>query len=220
LTEDWREEKGIDVSNWESKSLGELVLESANGFSKRRSDNGKETVVLRLADFKNAERFVGNERTVKMDEKELKKYGMVNGDLLIIRVNGSRDLAGRFIEYKNTGETLEAYCDHFIRLRLDTTKILSRFASFVANSGEGRRYIELELVTSAGQNTINQPSVFGLMIDVPSLEEQAEIVRRVEKLFAYAERLEARYTSASEHVERLTPSLLAKAFRGELVRQE
>jgi type I restriction enzyme, S subunit len=34
------------------------------------------------------------------------------------------------------------------------------------------------------------------------------------------ERLEARYTSASEHVERLTPSLLAKAFRGELVSQE
>ena len=220
LTEDWREEKGVDVSNWESKSLGELVLESANGFSKRRSDNGKETVVLRLADFKNAERYIGNERTVKMDEKELKKYGMVEGDLLVIRVNGSRDLAGRFIEYKNPGETLEAYCDHFIRLRLDTTKILSRFASFVANSGEGRRYIELELVTSAGQNTINQPSVFGLMMDVPSLEEQAEIVRRVEKLFAYAERLEARYYSASEHVERMTPSLLAKAFRGELVGQE
>ncbi len=28
---------------------------------------------------------------------------------------------------------------------------------------------------------------------------------------------EAHYTSASEHVERLIPSLLAKAFRGELV---
>jgi hypothetical protein len=31
---------------------------------------------------------------------------------------------------------------------------------------------------------------------------------------------EALYTSASEHVEWLTPSLLAKAFRGELVEQE
>jgi type I restriction enzyme S subunit len=56
-----------------------------------------------------------------------------------------------------------------------------------------------------------------LPVLIPPLEEQAEIVRRVEKLFAYAERLEARYTSASGHVERLTPSLLAKAFRGELV---
>ena len=59
-----------------------------------------------------------------------------------------------------------------------------------------------------------------LTFQIPSQEEQAEIVRRVEKLFAYAERLEARYTSASEHVERLTPSLLAKAFRGELVEQD
>ncbi len=40
------------------------------------------------------------------------------------------------------------------------------------------------------------------------------------KPYAYAKCLEARYTSASEHVERLTPSLLAKAFRGELVSQE
>jgi type I restriction enzyme S subunit len=40
------------------------------------------------------------------------------------------------------------------------------------------------------------------------------------KLSVYAECLEARYTSASEHVERLTPSLLAKAFRGELVEQD
>ncbi len=31
---------------------------------------------------------------------------------------------------------------------------------------------------------------------------------------------EARYMFVSEHVERLTPSLLAKAFRGELVGQE
>ncbi|MBK9926308.1 MAG: hypothetical protein IPP66_13585 [Anaerolineales bacterium] len=38
-------------------------------------------------------------------------------------------------------------------------------------------------------------------------------------LSTFAECLETRYTSASEHVERLTPSLLAKAFRGELVEQ-
>ena len=31
---------------------------------------------------------------------------------------------------------------------------------------------------------------------------------------------EARYSSASDHVERLTLSLLAKGFRGELVSQE
>jgi len=57
-------------------------------------------------------------------------------------------------------------------------------------------------------------------VPVPPPAEQAEIVRRVETLFAFADRLEARYTAARAQVEKLTPSLLAKAFRGELVPQD
>lgn len=57
-------------------------------------------------------------------------------------------------------------------------------------------------------------------IPVPPVEEQNEIVRRVETLFAYANRLEERYKSARLQVEQLTPALLAKAFRGELVSQD
>jgi type I restriction enzyme, S subunit len=58
-----------------------------------------------------------------------------------------------------------------------------------------------------------------LEIVLPSIDEQHEIVRRVEALFAYADRLEGRYTAARAQVERLTPALLTKAFRGELVPQ-
>ena len=57
-------------------------------------------------------------------------------------------------------------------------------------------------------------------IDVPELEEQTEIVRRVETLFAFADRLEARLAQAQTAATRLTPALLAKAFRGELVPQD
>ncbi|MDD5388923.1 MAG: restriction endonuclease subunit S [Gallionellaceae bacterium] len=55
---------------------------------------------------------------------------------------------------------------------------------------------------------------------LPPLDEQSEIVRRVESLFSYADRLEARYKTARAQVEKLTPALLAKAFRGELVPQD
>jgi type I restriction enzyme S subunit len=57
-------------------------------------------------------------------------------------------------------------------------------------------------------------------VALPPIDEQHEIVRRVEVLFAYADRLEARYTAARAQVERLTPALLAKAFRGDLVPQD
>lgn len=59
-----------------------------------------------------------------------------------------------------------------------------------------------------------------LNIWLPGLDEQTEIVRRVETLFAFADRLEARLVQAQTAATRLTPALLAKAFRGELVPQD
>ena len=50
---------------------------------------------------------------------------------------------------------------------------------------------------------------------MPSTKEQTEIVRRVETLFVFPDSPVAHLTIA-----RLTPSLLAKAFRCELVPQD
>ncbi len=95
-----------------------------------------------------------------------------------------------------------------------------------------RKYISLYLQSPLARHFFESKSHGGTMdilnlgilrelpVLIPTIEEQTEIVRRVEKLFVYAERLEARYLSASERVGRFTPSLLAKAFRGELVGQD
>lgn len=58
------------------------------------------------------------------------------------------------------------------------------------------------------------------VVNVPTIEEQTEIVRRVETLFAFADRLEARLARAQTAATRLTPALLATAFRCELVPQD
>ncbi|MDZ8118182.1 restriction endonuclease subunit S [Pontiella agarivorans] len=69
---------------------------------------------------------------------------------------------------------------------------------------------------------LKQVSVGGvreLLIPLPSVEEQTEIVRRVEELFAFADQVEQRVKEAQAHVNHLTQSILAKAFRGELTEQ-
>ncbi len=68
--------------------------------------------------------------------------------------------------------------------------------------------------------TIYFPEMMALHVALPPIEEQHEIVRRVDTLFAFADRLEARLATARKQVEQLTPALLAKAFRGELVPQD
>ena len=67
---------------------------------------------------------------------------------------------------------------------------------------------------------LNLADVRRTPIPIPPKLEQAEIVDRLDSLFAFADRLEARLAKAQATVDRLTPSLLAKAFRGELVRQD
>lgn len=58
-----------------------------------------------------------------------------------------------------------------------------------------------------------------LPIPLPPVEEQTEIVRRVDQLFAHADRIEQQVNQALARVNNLTQSILAKAFRGELTEQ-
>jgi type I restriction enzyme S subunit len=67
---------------------------------------------------------------------------------------------------------------------------------------------------------INIEDLRNLPIKLPSLDEQAEIVRRVEAMFAMADRIEARCAVARTQAQRITPLVLAKAFRGELLPQD
>jgi hypothetical protein len=76
------------------------------------------------------------------------------------------------------------------------------------------------LTGTTGRAKLTQQALNALPVAIPPNVELEEIVRRVESLIAFADRLEDRLAQAQTAVDRLTPSLLAKAFRGELVPQD
>ncbi|WP_304641653.1 restriction endonuclease subunit S [Pseudomonas sp.] len=73
-------------------------------------------------------------------------------------------------------------------------------------------------ISESGMNLTQQKFKL-LNLSWPSVEEQTEIVRRVDQLFAHADRIEQQAQAALERVNKLTQSILAKAFRGELTEQ-
>ncbi|BBV90095.1 MAG: restriction endonuclease subunit S [Enterobacter sp.] len=73
--------------------------------------------------------------------------------------------------------------------------------------------------SSSAQPVISGAKIYSIEIVIPPIEEQHEIVRRVEQLFAYADTIEKQVNSALTRVNSLTQSILAKAFRGELTAQ-
>lgn len=107
---------------------------------------------------------------------------------------------------------------HIAILKPDLSRISSNFLLYSLSTEEIKRQA-LSMATGTAQLTIPLSALKALMINIPDREKQDEIVSRVEALFAYADRLESRYKVACTQVERLTPALLAKAFRGELIPQ-
>ncbi|XKH59576.1 restriction endonuclease subunit S [Halomonas sediminis] len=67
--------------------------------------------------------------------------------------------------------------------------------------------------------TVYFPEWLSMHILLPHIDEQREIVSRVDQLFAHADRIEQQVNNALARVNNLTQSILAKAFRGELTEQ-
>ncbi|WP_122519951.1 restriction endonuclease subunit S [Pannonibacter phragmitetus] len=82
-------------------------------------------------------------------------------------------------------------------------------------------YLTLREEAAGGvQPNLNLSIVKAIELPLPLLEEQHEIVRRIESAFAKIDRLAAEAKRALALVGRLDEAVLAKAFRGELVPQD
>lgn len=73
---------------------------------------------------------------------------------------------------------------------------------------------------ATAQKNINLAILEEVLIATPPLREQVEIVRVVSGLFHFVDKIEARYNKVKNQLDQLPQSLLAKAFRGELVPQD
>ena len=82
-------------------------------------------------------------------------------------------------------------------------------------SPQGKDLI-LRYDNGSAQPNLSAKSLGQYPLALPPIEEQTEIVARVEELFAYADQIEQRVKDAQSRVNHLTQSILAKAFRGEL----
>ena len=219
LTEEWREERAVNAE-WVNCFLGDVLIDIRYGTAKKSVYELKNgTPVLRIPNVVNGKVDASDLKFSHFEKKEIETLSLKADDLLLIRSNGSVELVGKVAIVDKEFEGF-LYAGYLIRLRFDKGKVNPRYISHYLSSPAIRSHIELTARSTSGVNNINSEEVKAISLDLPSLEEQAEIVRRVETLFAFADRLETRYGTGHALVEQLTPSLLAKAFRGALVPQD
>jgi type I restriction enzyme S subunit len=150
------------------------------------------------------------------NQEEIDKYSLQPNTILFNRTN-SPELVGKTAIYR--GERPAIFAGYLIRI--NTTPLLSaEYLNLCFNTHYGREFCRRVKTDDVSQSIINAQKLGLFEVPLPPVGEQEEIVGRMEALFATAEALEARYRTAKAHVDKLTQSSLARAFRGELVPQD
>ena len=199
-------------------TLGNIAKNIKYGTSKKCSETQGSTAVLRIPNIGPGYIINSNLKYADFDQKELVTLTLKEGDLLLIRSNGSVDLVGK-VAVISENDTEYLYAGYLIRVRLNKERAAPKYISYCLQSPQLRQVIENIARSTSGVNNINSKELASLEIPLPPLPEQHEIVRRVEQLFAYADTIEKQVNNALTRVNSLTQSILAKAFRGDLTAQ-
>jgi type I restriction enzyme, S subunit len=218
LTEEWREGKVLD--EWDSKKLGDYIekIQAGKNFTCPEYPVTEDTVGLVKISAVTWGKFNPNETKTVLDEAMIfPELFIKKGDFLISRAN-TIELVGASLIVDEIKYRI-MLSDKIWRVNF-SEGIDKRFVDYYLKSSIGRNEIESRATgNQMSMRNISQDSFRNIEIKFPPLEEQQEIVRRVESLFAKADRIEAQYQSLKAKIEQLPQALLAKAFRGELVEQ-
>lgn len=213
LTEDWRGANGLS-NPWPLVLLGEVARDFSYGSAAKSSPAG-HVPVLRMGNIQEGA-LDWSDLVFTSDPAEIAKYRLQDGDVLFNRTN-SPELVGKTAVFRGKREAI--YAGYLIRVRC-SSDLLPDYLNYCLGSPAGKHYCWQVKSDGVSQSNINAKKLAAFSFGLPRLDEQTEIVRRVETLFAFADRLEARLAQAQTAATRLTPALLAKAFRGELVPQD
>lgn len=142
---------------------------------------------------------------------ELSRYALQENNIVIARRG---DLSKCGIVMKKEAGWLCGTGSFFLDIGIEPSFFrlfyISNFCQSVLN----------ENAIGSTMSNLNQNVLSNIAFPLPPLEEQKEIVKQVDKLFALADKVEAHYQKAKDQVDKLSQSVLAKAFKGELVPQD
>lgn len=206
--------------NWKKTVIGEIAEDLRYGTSKKCDYLSKGKGVLRIPNIAQQGRIdVTDLKRADFDDVEIKKLSLKEGDLLVIRSNGSVELVGK-IGLVTANEVGLLFAGYLMRLRVDQEKARPEFIQLWLSAPAQRRLIEQTAKSTSGVNNLNAEELRSLPLSLPSLEQQDKIISQVKKLFSIADNIEAQQAHARAHAQRLMPLLLSKAFRGELIPQD
>jgi type I restriction enzyme S subunit len=200
---------------WEKLEMGKTIEQPKYGTAKKCGYGDFGRAVLRIPNVVHGAIDRSDLKYAEFDDKEIETYRLKDGDLIIIRSNGSVDIVGKCALVTKKDEHF-LYAGYLIRLR--PNKIIQpKYLLHILSSSELRNQIENKAKSTSGVNNINAEELKGLVISICKLEEQSKVVQEIESRLSVCDKMEETITNSLLQAKALRESILKKAFEGKLV---
>lgn len=193
----------------------EYITSGSRGWADYYSSSGALFLRMSNVRYDTTKLDLSDLQYVNLPENVEGKRSLVKENDLVISITAD---VGRVARIDRVIE--EAYVNQHLALVRPTSHINSEFlAKCIASANIGIKQVQA-LKRGATKAGLGLDDIRSMAIPLPPKEEQTEIVRLVDQYFAFADTIEAQVKKAQARVDNLTQSILAKAFRGELVAQD
>jgi type I restriction enzyme S subunit len=234
LTAGWRQRRrlsssvtsqnsGTDAPAWLPPDWRWLRVDQLPGISMSNGRSVPTAVegakVLRLTAVRAGRIDLGEYKLGSWSNAEAQPFAVHEGDLLVVRGNGSLSLVGRAGVVPATTEQI-AYPDTLIRVRCDTGVVRPRWLACVWDSELVRNHLERRARTSAGIYKISQPDIASATLPLPSRDEQDEALALLDAELSRVDSIEQSLALAERSATAQRQNILRAAFSGQLVPQD
>ena len=207
-------EDGLPMG-WRWTTVGEIG-EISGGLTKnsKRDALKKKMPYLRVANVYANELQLDDVSEIGVEEKEIKRALLQDGDLLVVEGNGSPDQIGR-VAIWNGSISPCLHQNHIIKVRFEPKEV-AEYVLYWLLSESGREQITKVASSTSGLYTLSLSKVSNLPVPLPPLDEQRRIVAEVERRLSVVGEVESAVEVGLVRAGRLRQAVLRSAFEGRL----
>ena len=216
LTEKWLGSKAL---NWPLSPLKALTSKIGSGSTPRGGQTAYKAEGIPLVRSMNIHStYIKYDGLAFIDDAQAEKLNNAKIELNDVLLNITGASIGR-VNLAPAAFIGGRVNQHVAIIRCDSEKLLPRYLQVLIASPSKQKWILGENY-GATRQALTKGMIEEIAVNLPKIEEQKEIVRLVDNYFELADTIEAQVKKAQARVDNLTQSILAKAFRGELVPQD
>lgn len=215
LTKKWREENGVGMESWEQFKLKDVCsIPITDGTHQTPTYCSKEESGIPFISAKDVTTGKINWDNIKFITPELhvKLYERVAPQIddVLLAKNGTTGIAAMV----ETDKVFDIYVTLAL-LRPNKELVSPKYLLSVINSPNAKKQFN-EHLTGIGVPNLHLRDIRVVDIDVPSIDEQHEIVRLLENLIVNEQQSRDLLVETYERIDLMKKAVLARAFRGEL----